>query len=173
MNRSIKSKQIYRNRVNRERKLCKSKYYQAKVNDHNGIDSRKWWSECRRLCGMQKFSGDLAAKLLYGMPPTKINIISLANDINNGFLEPQQVFEPLQASYRLVQSARNKVNSMMRKAKSDYFRLKIDASKATDPKAGWNLQAKVKNLPLSMIFLLTIKLFLTIKIFPSHLMISL
>ena len=27
----------------------------------------------------------------------------------------------------------------MRKAKSDYFRLKIDASKATDPKAGWKL----------------------------------
>ena len=26
---------------------------------------------------------------------------------------------------------------MMRKAKSDYFRLKIDASKDTDPKAGW------------------------------------
>ena len=36
----------------------------------------------------------------------------------------------------LYQSARNKVNSMMRKAKSDYFRLKIDASKATDPRAG-------------------------------------
>ena len=28
----------------------------------------------------------------------------------------------------LYQSARNKVNSMMRKAKSDYFRRKIDAS---------------------------------------------
>ena len=27
----------------------------------------------------------------------------------------------------------------MRKVKSDYFRLKIDASKATDPKAGWKL----------------------------------
>ena len=27
----------------------------------------------------------------------------------------------------------------MRKAKSDYFRLKIDVSKATDPKAGWKL----------------------------------
>ena len=36
-------------------------------------------------------------------------------------------------------SARNKVTSLMRKAKSDYFRLKIDASKATDPKAGWKL----------------------------------
>ena len=39
----------------------------------------------------------------------------------------------------LYQSATNKVNSMMRKAKSDYFRLKIDASKTTDPKAGWKL----------------------------------
>ena len=29
--------------------------------------------------------------------------------------------------------------SMMRKAKSDYFRLRIGASKATDPKAGWKL----------------------------------
>ena len=37
----------------------------------------------------------------------------------------------------LYQSASNKVNSMMHKAKSDYFRLKIDASKVTDPKAGW------------------------------------
>ena len=39
----------------------------------------------------------------------------------------------------LYQSARKKVNSIMRKVKSDYFRLKIDASKATDPKAGWKL----------------------------------
>ena len=31
------------------------------------------------------------------------------------------------------------VDSMMRKAKSDYFRLKINASKATDPKGGWKL----------------------------------
>ena len=28
---------------------------------------------------------------------------------------------------------------MMRKVKSDYFRMKIDVSKATDPKAGWKL----------------------------------
>ena len=39
----------------------------------------------------------------------------------------------------LYQSARNKVNSMVRTAKSDYFRRKIDASKATDPKTGWKL----------------------------------
>ena len=81
----------------------------------------------------------------------------------------------------LYQSARNKVNSMMRKAKSDYFRLKIDASKATDPKAGWKLINSLtgkgnKSSPVNDIlqrFLLTIKLFLTIKIFPSHLMIFL
>ena len=38
-----------------------------------------------------------------------------------------------------TKSATNKVNSMMRKAKFDYFGLKIDASKATDLKAGWKL----------------------------------
>lgn len=37
----------------------------------------------------------------------------------------------------LYQFARNKLYSMMRKAKSDYFRLKIDACKATEPKASW------------------------------------
>ena len=56
--------------------------------------------------------------------------------------------------------------------------MKIDASKATDPKAGWKLinsliLAGVINLLLSMIVLFAIKLFLTIKIFPNHLMISL
>ena len=39
--------------------------------------------------------------------------------------------------WTLYQSARNKVNSMTRKEKCDYFGLKIDVSKATDPKAGW------------------------------------
>ena len=69
------------------------------------------------------------------------------------------------------------ISSVIRKAKSDYFRLKIDASKATDPKAGWNLinslTGKGNKSSPSMIFLLTIKLFLTIKIFPNQLMISL
>lgn len=37
----------------------------------------------------------------------------------------------------LYQFARNKLNSMMRKAKSDYFRPKIAASKDTEPKASW------------------------------------
>ena len=41
--------------------------------------------------------------------------------------------------YFIKLSARNKVNSMMHKAKSDNFRLKIDVSMATDPKAGWKL----------------------------------
>ena len=48
---------------------------------------------------------------------------------------------------------------MMRKAKSDYFRLNIDASKATDPKAGWKLINSLtgkgnKSSPVMMILLL-------------------
>ena len=41
--------------------------------------------------------------------------------------------------YFIKLSARNKVNWMMCKAKSDNFRMKIDVSKVTDPKAGWKL----------------------------------
>lgn len=42
----------------------------------------------------------------------------------------------LQNHWKLYQSARNKVNTEMRKAKSDYYRQTVDACKATDPKMG-------------------------------------
>lgn len=42
----------------------------------------------------------------------------------------------LQNHWKLYQSARNKVNAEMRKAKSDYYRQTVDACKATDPKMG-------------------------------------
>lgn len=90
---------FYRNKVNRERKQCKAKYYQAKVNHLSQTDSKKWWSECRRLCGMVKSASDLAPKLLAGSTPTKENMLSLANNINDGFLEPQQDFDPLSPDF--------------------------------------------------------------------------
>jgi hypothetical protein len=86
---------FYRNKVNKERKQCKAKYYQAKVDHLSQTDSKKWWSECRRLCGMEKSSFDLATKVLAGSTPSKENMLSLANNINDGFLQPQQGFEPL------------------------------------------------------------------------------
>ena len=45
---------FYRNLVNKERKLCRSNYYQTKVKDLHGKDSKKWWKECRRICGIER-----------------------------------------------------------------------------------------------------------------------
>ena len=35
----------YRNAVNKERKLCKAKYYTSKVQDLKGVNPRLWWKE--------------------------------------------------------------------------------------------------------------------------------
>ena len=38
--------QFYRNRVNRERKTCRAKYYQSKMKGCKDTNPRLWWSEC-------------------------------------------------------------------------------------------------------------------------------
>ena len=55
---------FYRNKVNRERKLCREKYYQVKVKRLKNQNPKKWWNECKRLCGMSNPKKDILAKLL-------------------------------------------------------------------------------------------------------------
>lgn len=70
-----------------------------KVSHLKQTDTRKWWAECRRLCGMSKSTSDLATVLLRGSAPTKDELTSIANNINNGFLEPQQGFSCLSPDF--------------------------------------------------------------------------
>ena len=42
---------FYRNAVNKERKLCKGKYYASKVQDLKGLNPRSWWKEVNKLSG--------------------------------------------------------------------------------------------------------------------------
>ena len=49
---SIQFKQ-YRNLVNRERKTCRAKYYESKIQQFKGVTPRKWWQEVKRLSGMK------------------------------------------------------------------------------------------------------------------------
>ena len=44
---SIQFKQ-YRNLVNRERKTCRAKYYESKIQLFKGVTPRKWWQEVKR-----------------------------------------------------------------------------------------------------------------------------
>jgi hypothetical protein len=72
---------FYRNQVNRERKRVKAKYYESKVKDLKNIEPKKWWSECKKLCGMSKPNIDIASKLL-DESQTVEDKVNLANEIN-------------------------------------------------------------------------------------------
>ena len=41
-----------RNAVNRERKLCRSRYYSSKVADLKNVKPGKWWGEVKKIAGM-------------------------------------------------------------------------------------------------------------------------
>lgn len=92
---------FYRNRVNRERKRCKSNYYQRKLEDLKENEPKKWWSECKRLCGMSKPSKDIVATILPGSIPSLEDKHNLANKINMAFTEPQESYLPLSPAKRL------------------------------------------------------------------------
>jgi hypothetical protein len=85
-----------RNKVNRERKTCKAKFYSSKVEDLKGKNPKEWWKEVNRLSGATKTdSGDLLNKLqaipeLQDMPRRGI-----ANKLNAAFLEHLQAFHLL------------------------------------------------------------------------------
>ena len=97
---------FYRNLVNKERKLCRSNYYQTKVKDPHGKDSKKWWKECRRICGIERSQCNLDIKLLSNPSPTNSDMLTLASDINRAFLESQQRFDPLDHSYKVHKRTR-------------------------------------------------------------------
>jgi hypothetical protein len=43
---------FYRNKVNRERKIIKSKFCKSKIEHLKHVDPMKWWSICKKICGM-------------------------------------------------------------------------------------------------------------------------
>ena len=85
---------MLRNCVNREHKICRAKYYKAKVSHLRECRPSVWWKEVKKLSGMSPASETRAntSKLLQhlGFSPGV-----LANYINSAFLTPMQIFEPL------------------------------------------------------------------------------
>ena len=83
-----------RNCMNRERKICRAKYYEAKVSHLKECKPSVWWKEVKKVSGMTPASEtrDDTSKLLQhlGFKPG-----DLANHINSAFLTPMQSFEPL------------------------------------------------------------------------------
>ena len=48
-----------RNLVNRERKACRARYHESKVQQLKGKNPKKWWDEVKRLSGAKSRNGDL------------------------------------------------------------------------------------------------------------------
>ena len=96
-----------RNEVNRERKSCRPKFYDAKVKELKESAPNRWWKEVKKLSGMSDQVADPGdvTSLLRNLETdsedlTSIdwNPIQLANLINKTFLEPMQDFNPLSPS---------------------------------------------------------------------------
>ena len=73
---------FYWDLVNKERKLFRSKYFQAKAKDLHDKVSKKCCKECRRICGIERSQTNLAIKLLSNPSTTKSDMLTLASDIN-------------------------------------------------------------------------------------------
>lgn len=85
-----------RNRVNRERKVCRAKYYEAKVQHLKDCKSSDWWKEVKKLSGMSPAhsSRDEVYRSLENLDEASTTS-ELANIINEAFLSPMSSFTPL------------------------------------------------------------------------------
>ena len=89
---------VYRNRVNRERKSCRARFYSSKVQHLKETKPSQWWRDVKKIAGMTStaVSDDLRSKLhLYQIDD--LHSHEIANLINNAFLEPMQDYQPLQS----------------------------------------------------------------------------
>ena len=93
---------ILRNRVNRERKICRARYYEAKVAHLKACKPSSWWKEVKKLSGMSSVSGgkDDILKSLQHIDGVS-NAKDLAKIINDSFLQPMRAYSPLPANFQL------------------------------------------------------------------------
>ena len=98
-----------RNLVNRERKHCRAKYYEAKVKHLKDCKPSDWWKEVKKLSGMKSASrhGHEVYRSLEIVDGTTENVTTnLANIINESFLSPMNDFMPLSNDFL----TRNNIN---------------------------------------------------------------
>ena len=101
-----------RNRVNRERKQCRSKYYDSKVSQLKVSDPKQWWKSVKYLCGMDPVNHKYDLRHLQILSSTgdetnetnegNASLSHLANTVNQTFLEPMNTFQPLNSDHSQV-----------------------------------------------------------------------
>lgn len=77
----------FRNLVNQERKICRGKYNESKIQHLKGENPKRLWDETKRLCGLKTSHNDLASQLnIEGL--TELPFKEQANLINSALLKP-------------------------------------------------------------------------------------
>lgn len=125
------------NRVNRERKACRAKYFQAKVEHLKECKPSAWWTEVKKLSGCcpaftERSYVTTSLQHLYG--PT--NNVDLANIINKAFLSPMRNFTPIPADYVIDPANSATQESVFKKL----IKLNITKAHGPDGIAGWVLK---------------------------------
>ena len=87
-----------RNDVNRERKLCRKRYYNSTVDNLKETKPSRWWSKVKKIAGMTPATGgdDIQSQLHLDAIENK-SPKDIADFINTALLEPMQEYCPLEA----------------------------------------------------------------------------
>ena len=135
-----------RNRVNRERKACRAKYFiQAKAEHLKESKPSSWWNEIKKLSGCFPASKERSyvTKSLQHLCG-RSDDITLANIINKAFLSPMRSFTPLPADYVILPTnSATQQPALVVSNESVYKKLmKLNRSKAHGPDGipGWVLK---------------------------------
>ena len=135
----------FRNRVNRERKACRAKYFKAKVEHLKECKPSAWWTEVKKLSGCspaftERSYVTTSLQHLYG-PTDNVN---LANIINKAFLSPMRSFTPIPADYVTdpANSATQQLGLVVSKESVFKKLIKLNRTKAHGPDGipGWVLK---------------------------------
>ena len=131
--------------MNRERKTCRAKYFQAKVEHLKECKPSAWWNEIKKLSGCSPASTERSCVIkslqhLYGPSDD----ITVANTINKAFLSPIRSFTPLPADYvTLPTNSTTQLPALVVSNELVYKKLmKLNRSKAHSPDGipGWVLK---------------------------------
>ena len=87
-----------RNRVNRERKVCRTRYYDTKVAYLKDCKPSLWWREVKKLSGLSSSSKSDLINLVQHLEETSDGV-HLAKMINQAFLSSMSNFDPLSSDY--------------------------------------------------------------------------
>ena len=126
-----------RNRVNRERKKCRSRYYEAKVKHLKCCKPSDWWNEIKKLSGMKSVfcSKDEVYRSLQSIDEAaNLNNSQLANIFNEAFLSSMSDFSPLPNDFSLSANLDNN-EDVFSVTKHDVLMklIKLNPTKANGP----------------------------------------